>query len=164
MKKEIRELVFETNSSSVHSLSIKGDYDGNVVGAFPDTVECLLGEYGWGYDRLYYVYNKLCYAMAMVLYTEYPDFRYCDQDFVIDENVLQELEGFKLIKKTVESKGCKELKVVIKENSCYKYGYIDHQSYEDYNNLKDFLDDWNITLDRFLFDDGVSVIIDNDNH
>jgi hypothetical protein len=43
-------------------------------------------------------------------------------------------------------------------------GYIDHQSYEDYSNIQEFLNDYSTDIVNFVFNDGVTVVIDNDNH
>jgi hypothetical protein len=43
-------------------------------------------------------------------------------------------------------------------------GYIDHQSYEDYGSVQDFLDDYGLSVTQFIFDNGVIVHTDNDNH
>ena len=161
MKSVIRNSVFETNSSSVHTVAIRGKYDGKRC-AVPDIVTCHCDEYGWNGDPLDYFDSKLGYAMSMVLNTEYPDFsfKYYSKDFIIDEDTLHGLEGYKLLVDTI---GCKEIKIKRNHDNFYPYGYIDHQSCENYNSLKDFLEDWNVTLDRFLFDDNVVVYISNDN-
>lgn len=159
MKSVIRSSVFETNSSSVHTVAIRGKYDGKRC-AVPDIVTCHCDEYGWNGDPLDYFDAKLGYAMAIVLETEYPDFSHWDENFEIDEDTLHGLEGYKLLVDTI---GCKEIKIKKNRDGFYPYGYIDHQSYEDYSSLKDFLEDWNVTLDRFLFDYNVVVYISNDN-
>jgi len=43
-------------------------------------------------------------------------------------------------------------------------GYIDHQSHEDYESLQDFLDDYKTTIEDIILDDGIRIIIDNDNY
>jgi hypothetical protein len=42
-------------------------------------------------------------------------------------------------------------------------GYIDHQSYEDYSSVRDFLDDYGVTAEEFVFDAGVVLYTSNDN-
>ena len=59
--KQIRRGTFETNSSSVHSLSIEGEdkFDRRILhGAF--------GEFGWGYDILYTPENRLSYVLTTI--------------------------------------------------------------------------------------------------
>ena len=43
-------------------------------------------------------------------------------------------------------------------------GYIDHQSHEDYSCLQDFLDDYGVTIEEFIFSPNVILHTDNDNH
>ena len=43
-------------------------------------------------------------------------------------------------------------------------GYIDHQSYEGYSKIKEFLEDYSTDLLSFVFDTGITLYIDNDNH
>lgn len=46
--KQIRNNVFETNSSSMHSIAISKE----PVARFPDTIRFYLGEYGWEFDEV----------------------------------------------------------------------------------------------------------------
>ena len=166
-RKVIRNSVFETNSSSCHSVSVQGKSESNYyIIVNGDTVEVKLDEYGWSGYPCDDFYSKLAYALSMVLHTEYPDFNHWDEDFWVDQNILETLDGYKLLLKSVnEHSGFKCKKIaIIRIDSDFPYGYIDHQSCEGYNSLQDFLDDWNVDVDRFLFDDNVVVHIDNDNH
>lgn len=166
MRKVIRYAIWESNSSSMHTLSVRGKrnvdssyYPSNV------NIEIRLDEYGWNGYPCDDFHSKLAYAMSMVLHTEYPGFKYYNEDFIIDQDTLESLDGYKLLLDAI-NKHVKCERVIIKRNNSafYPYGYIDHQSYEDYGCLQDFLDDWNVDAERYLFDDGVVVHIDNDNH
>ena len=164
MKRVIRYNVFESNSSSMHSVSIRGNGDLNEHYHSDGVIKIKLDEYGWRGDPLYDFYDKLPYAMLMVLYTEYPGFKYYDNDFTIDQEELEKLSGYKTLLEAIRKHGDCEKIIIKKQNGFYPYGYIDHQSYEDYGSLADFLKNWNIDAERFLFDDNVVVYIDNDNH
>lgn len=188
MKKQIRRGVFETNSSSMHSLSISRvgkEYDTSIKYSIHDDDNKLyipFGEFGWGYDRYDDSYHKLQYALTMVFATDARD-AVCADDFY-------NTEGFKEINELIKEKfNCDG--IVIKDrfethsyyrtkwddekrgwvedkNDLYVYltcdGYIDHQSCEGYSSLQDFLNSYGITLEDFIFDPGIELIIDNDNH
>ena len=166
MKKVIRYGMFETNSSSCHSVTVKGKYNKDdyvLIVNHSGIISVYLDEYGWNGDPCDDFQSKLAYAMSMVLNTEYPDFQYWNEDFFVDENILEELDGYKMLLNAINER-CKCKQIVIKRRrDFYPYGYIDHQSCE-YASLQDFLDDWNVDVNRFLFDDNVVVHIDNDNH
>lgn len=164
----IRNNVWETNSSSSHTVTVRGkrnlDNPSN-MNTMENVIEISLGEYGWGGDPCYEFIEKLKYVMSMVLHTEYPSFNHYDEEFVIDDSILCELDGYKIILSAINKHWkCDAIIINRKRSHYYPYGYIDHQSYEDYHSLQDFLDDWNVDIERFLFDDGVVVHIDNDNH
>ena len=135
---------FETNSSSCHGLMVKAkeDIDESYLRVRSDgCIHSQLGEFGWGYDRYDNQETKLSYALTMVAESE---------------GFNEESEGFKMISDLIKEKtGCD----LVIDSYC---GYIDHQSC--YPSLKDFLDDWGISLERFIFDGDVELIIDNDNH
>ena len=160
----IREGVFETNSSSSHSIALnpkrysnyeakfymfKTDDSGNVK------VLSKLGEYGWGYDILDSPDEKLSYILTMIV---------CGSDAntlqeIYDSNEFKEVEEC-VIKNT-------EFDGIIIDNIDPNHiddgsYYIDHQSF--YSNYKDFLNDYDLTLEEYLFNSRYSVIIDNDNH
>lgn len=94
MKKVIRYNAFETNSSSMHTVTVRGkrhiddyykssikrsiDEDGNII--------TTLDEYGWYGEPLTNFWEKLPYALLMVLYTEYSGFDYYNDNFTIDQD------------------------------------------------------------------------------
>lgn len=164
MKRTIRQNVFETNSSSMHTVTIKGKININPnIYTTGDCIKLELDEYGWSGDPCDDFRSKLAYALSMVLNTEYPDYRYYYEDFIIDQEIMEGLDGYKLILDAI-NKYCPCAKIIIKKRrGFYPYGYIDHQSYEYYHSLRDFLEDWNVDIERFLFDDNVVVYILNDN-
>ena len=169
----VRLSTYETNSSSCHSLIIpkesdfyfkdfKPDYDGYIHTEF--------GEFGWGIDTSFWSHAKLSYAVTMVAETEGYS----------NESEFYETAGMKAINDLFRNEipGCNGV-LVDNPNICLKTytsydgkmstyvdhdGYIDHQSCEDYSSLQDFLDDWGISLGRFIFDQNIGLHIDNDNH
>ena len=165
--KVIRNNIWETNSSSSHTVSINGKENITKYAFVGDSksLAVYLDEYGWNGDPCDDFMSKLEYAMCMVLMTEYPDFKYWDEDFDVNQTVLESLDGYQLLLNAVRTQfpGCKEI-AIKKNRGFYPYGYIDHQSCENYSSLRDFLEDWNLTAERYLFDYGVVVHIGNDNH
>ena len=162
----IREKVWETNSSSSHTVTVRGkEMISKYVFGKSDYLPVYLGEYGWNSDPCDEFMSKLEYAMCMVLMTEYPNFGYWERGFTVNQTVLESLDGYQLLLNAVRTQfpDCKEI-VIKKNDGYYPYGYIDHQSCEGYSSLRDFLEDWNLTAERYLFDYGVVVHIDNDNH
>lgn len=146
--KVTRKGVFETNSSSVHSLSItsnKDEWKGK-----DSVLYVSLGEYGWGYDRLITPSEKVSYLMTLIAsyVGYYGDNEFTDEDFF-------DLSSIKDIYKAVKHHGSE-----IVFNKCSKgYGYVDHQSIVP---MEEFLD--GIDLEDFIFNYKYEIIIDNDNH
>lgn len=172
-KCSIRRGVFETNSSSSHSLCISGKSDSitkhlptnsdNIVMISPD-------EFGWSGPTLCSPADKLSYIITMVFeqYSDEEDFRiYTGKSkwsFKINSNKIMETTEFKEIEKCIiENTDYAGLQL---EYDAYDtdYAYIDHQSFsDDYESYKDFLDYYGITLADFLFNGKYQMIITNDN-
>lgn len=164
MKRVIRSCVWESNSSSMHTVSIRGKWDKEVYHDYGNVIEVSLDEYGWEGDPCDDFMGKLAYAMSMVLHTEYPGFSCWNDNFHVNQKTLEKLTGYRTLLNVIRKhQKCDAIIIKPKRNSYYPYGYIDHQSYEDYNSLQDFLDDWNVDAERFLYDYDVVVHIDNDN-
>lgn len=170
--KVIRRGVFETNSSSSHSVSIKNENISESylrVDPFDNLVHVQPGEYGWSYDTLKTQTDRLSYLCTMLLCTEGAKVNSVDE--------ITELDGYKEINKIIAEKcncegiiidGDMEIKSYTYGEKTHTYldfdGYIDHQSCEGYSNINAFLNDYNLDIVNFIFNDGVKVIIDNDNH
>lgn len=169
MKRVIRENVFESNSSSCHSLAFSKDSllqpcymevnDNNKI-----TVE--LGEFGWGYDEYTDWRTKLSYLLTMCAE--------CTE--AITEEGFYESEEFKEINDAI-AEYCHCDGVVIvgadfktgkltwkdKEETYLDFdGYIDHQS--QFPSIKEFLDYYHTDIVNFIFDEGIKLVIDNDNY
>jgi hypothetical protein len=139
--KVIRQGVFETNSSSSHSISIAGGAASYTqsIGVHPDgSITLGEGEYGWGYER----FND-CASKA----------DYCSIDTRGNPARREMLD--KVLKKHTGAR-----KIIHKTDDDKDGGYIDHQSYgtsgEAFKSEE--------TLKQFLFNPASGMIIDNDNH
>lgn len=172
--KQIRRSVFETNSSSMHSVSISNKrnylYDEDcLLVDVDDYVHVRFGEFGWEIESYNDAYSKLQYIVTMLVETEGRR--------VMSSDDLFETDGFKLINDAVADYcHCKGIwidswmKMELyewdgrKELYLEHDGYIDHQSHEDYSCVKDFLDDYGVSITDFIFNSGVVVHTDNDNH
>ena len=174
--KAIRNSVFETNSSSSHSITIgkQGilspfcipiNDDGYVVGEF--------GEFGWGYEKLKSQSEKLSYLLTMVAITEMQWRVEPDVDII---KLFEQTVGFQSLNKFV-SQYCNgisleciglEVRKSFDETDTFHYvdyyGYIDHQSCGHYNSLQNFLDYYELSIEEIILNDDVVIIIDNDNH
>lgn len=140
MIKLIRHGVFETNSSSCHSLSIS--YSGAFEGLTPnENNEIVLtpGEFGWGYEEYSDALTKIAY---------------CWQDTEHD-SANREM----LIDVVLKHTGASKLLMEKSDDQYHSEGYIDHQSYG--TSADAFDDEW--TLKNFLFNPDSVLVIDNDN-
>ena len=149
MKQIIREGVFETNSSSTHSICIA--VDDSLLNE-PDFVHFKLGEFGWDRDRLDTIEAKASY-----LYTAIAD-NYYHENRQAFEAYLKKIKKF-LKENDIE---CKFDEIVQRNDGYCECGYIDH-GYE----LKAFVDlitssCWR--LHRYLFSDKSFILTGNDNN
>lgn len=157
--RQVRNNVFETNSSSTHSISIsrRGSLEkSNLMIEYDGYIHTHLGEYGWEVRNYYTQADRLLYLVTMAW--EKSD--YCNEDDLrsaIDR--FMETPEFREISDKVGKYA--ECSGVLLE---YEDGYIDHQSHEDYGSLNDFLGQNEIDLVEFIFRSGVIVHTDNDNY
>ncbi len=169
MKKQIRTKVFETNSSSVHSITIRvGSLQPSTLEVnWNNKVEVEFGEFGWEICDYNSQYSKLQYILTMCAIKEGRNI-----DSVED---FYNTSGFLAINEAVaEHCKCDGIEIVSKmwiekwsdgENTLGIDGYIDHQSTEDYTSVEDFLSqNGGLTVEEFIFNNGVFVSTDNDNH
>lgn len=159
MKKAIRRSVFETNSSSVHSISVSNNVK---IGKYPEESEDILiitpGEYGWEGDDVTGLVEKVRYLMTMILDYEY-EWDEKNHTLIPDNMKLDLLKSdvnWQRIRDVVREHKHKELVPYIPEGRRF---YVDHQSCMS---LDAFLG--NTSLEEFLFDPAIVVEIDNDNH
>lgn len=144
--KTIRNNVFETNSSSSHSLCIAecdlDNLDGMIYPNEEGKIILTGGQFGWGYEE----YND-----------SLTKANYCAVAFLENENYLEMLK-----EAIIEHTKCKEV-VILAELYNYESpynSYIDHQSSDEaINSIRSKVD-----LKYFLFNPSSVLIIDNDNH
>lgn len=104
--KNIRSEVFETNSSSTHSIAIANDADGILDTLVPDDMGTVIlagGEFGWSWDKFNDAYTKA---------------NYCAVDAKNNPAKIR-----MLIDAITQHTGAKKVSIIIDNNS-----YIDHQS------------------------------------
>lgn len=151
---KIRENVFETNSSSTHSVAVSSKdrgYSHEMPVDENGTLYIQLGEYNWGPDILYTPYDKLCYVMSYLSqnYSSVEEFAN-DVDTGAINSVAEEIDCY--------LKGnCGVSNIVIKKVDGGwgdGLGYIDHQSVG-------FLYDENLI--DLIFNNSKIILIDNDN-
>lgn len=163
--KSIRKNIFETNSSSTHSISFCNDmsnYSTNLfVEGYDDCVHVNLGQFGWQvedygntYDKLSYLLTFICQVNGLISWCD----NYSDEEIekILDD--VYELSDFKEIESCIMSNiNCSGIRIDSIE------GYIDHQSiYGD--TLQEYLSVEGVdSVQTYLFGD-VVLHTDNDNH
>ena len=156
MKITVRNGVFETNSSSTHSVSIRKTpftmyYNDIEVSEIDNKVHTELGQFGWGPEIFCDTSTRLSYLVTMLYCTEVK----------YDESNIEETNGFKGIEDVVKN-FCKCDGLVIENN--VGDPYIDHQSCEDYHSINGCLDGRGLSIEEFICPPCGELIIDNDNH
>lgn len=96
MKVQIRKGVFETNSSSVHSIVI---YKNATNLTIPSTLSFTLGEYGWEINVLTTPYEKAQYLYT-ALYCTNPEAKYIDfiRNTLAEKNCTAEFDSLENVK------------------------------------------------------------------
>lgn len=144
MSKSIRRNVFETNSSSTHSICITKR---NILDQKQDYIEFSTGEYGWGYDTLNSPYEKASYLYTGILYNRQDDLLDNIKTILDSNNIEYSFE---------------EPKYNIYEGEKYlDDGYIDHCDELD-EILENICKDEN-KLMKFLFSSESFILTGNDN-
>lgn len=158
--RQIRHYVFETNSSSTHSITIthKGIANNNIPVGRDGFIHTELGEFGWEIEDYNDQAGRLSYLVTMLaVKSQIEMWRYGDKRAIVKE--LMELHEFeKLSDKIGRHARCKGVIVDPSE------GYIDHQSHEGYRNFQDFLAQYDTDVVEFVFGRGNIVHTDNDNY
>ena len=181
MKKQIRVGVFETNSSSTHSVSI-GNGEKELLGLYKyeeynllthqyfedNYIHVTFGEFGWEQKTYNDIITKLEYALTMLVCLQH------DAEGIKTIEDFYALPEFQEINQLVANHcDCDGILIDLSSEAEFGFkggyylehpGYIDHQSCEDYGCLDDFLNRYGVTLEQFIFDPNVTLITDNDNH
>jgi len=150
---KIRKDVFETNSSSCHTLVIKNNTQYDTISLDGPQLCLCGGEYGWNYENLVSAEDKANYVATLLKYINESCYnkelsswakineKICKDNF---EQVVKEQTGAKEIIYNLES------------------AYIDHQSCESASDFKFLLDKNKIK--NLIFGKASYIVIDNDNH
>lgn len=143
MKKQIRQSVFETNSSSTHSITI--DYNGKLDETMTPNEDNQIilegGQFGWEVEDYNEAWYKANYCAVASLWSEKR------------QQMLKEV--------IMEMTGCTE--VIIEASTEYDspyYSYIDHQSSDTAGEA--FTD--KESLKSFIFNSNSFLHTNNDNH
>ena len=150
--------VFETNSSSVHTLTI-GNTINDLIVDKDGYVHVTLPYYGTNYEVYNNAYDKLCYAILTVCYTRGIYITFYDED-PTPESMEDWNECLADLKDTFEYQSIEECVVTeINRQNRVCYGIkihpsdcgIDHQS-ADYSSLDHLLEENNIeNIHEFIF-------------
>lgn len=161
--KQIRRGVFETNSSSTHSVTVdhsKGLSPNYLYVSEDGYIHVEFGEFGWEIWDYTDQESRLSYLLTMARYLNG-----CNEAYWGDETNEADIENFiethdfeRINEVVAECAGCKGLWLEPSD------GYIDHQSREDYSTLDDFLREYDTDIKEFIFGAGVTLRTDNDNH
>lgn len=164
MKTQIRQGVFETNSSSTHAISVASFYpeDWNISYKIPESIHFSLDqEFGWEFETYEDTDSKAAYLWLII----------CDM-----YNNYEDLDDLKSIAKHIETvlinAGVKEVTFDMgsykectwrDDGSMYLYysGYVDH-SYEAYDFAKYLIGNDDMLL-SYLLDSDSCVATGNDN-
>ena len=138
MKKQIRQGVFETNSSSTHSICIAKD----VELIIPKGLHFEFGEFGWNFDTLKSINQKASYLYTGLIVNDRQ------KDF----NKIVEVLKKKDVIATYES---------IDDRTIWDCGYIDHS--DKLTNFLNVICEDEEKLMRFLFSPMSFILTGNDN-
>lgn len=130
MKRKIRNNVFETNSSSIHTLVIAHDIDKNSV--TPTEIHFNLGEFGWEYNNLSDMNSKASYLWTYIcveLAFYDTKHRWDEKDLMYAEAQANVEKYMQVLRDILEPYGftC-EFEDPEYTSSCRKSYYIDHSS------------------------------------
>lgn len=164
MKVQIRQRVFETNSSSTHAISVAGYYpeDWNLSYKVPEKIHFALDqEFGWEFDTYDDTESKAAY-LWLIICDMYSDVKDLDKLKEIREHIENILHNAGVQEVTFDMGSYKECTC---RDTCPLYldypGYIDH-CYEAYDFAKVLLDNDEMLL-AYLLDSDSCVATGNDN-
>lgn len=154
--KQIRRGVFETNSSSSHSLAYsKKDrgYDYNLSVDDNGVLTIPFGEFGWGPQILSTPMEKLSYYITDNLSNKFYGEKYSKniEDEIYEDTKIEHL--IRVIKKNCPN--VKDVRFQPIDSNWSSLGYVDHQSGGTSNEECD--------VKKLIFDNSIIIVIDNDN-
>lgn len=167
--KQIRRGVFETNSSSSHSISFTSMKPSLEYCEIEDQV--YFGEYGWGVEVLKYSFQKLSYVLTSIQYMADDEDHIWrsdeDQNLTKLDELVEQSKYVRWLHEMVLDHTGNDFDLILESGGWGRFGlgYIDHQSNDLLSELwskdeKKFKDN----MRRLIFDSNCSIIIDNDNH
>ncbi len=142
--KKTRVAVFETNSSSTHSISIasSGDLTDRLLVEDDGACQIYPGEFGWEEETFWDATSKASYCLT-----------YCKQS--------GRVECEEMLKRVImERTGASEVLFMEYPDRYYPWGHIDHQSHEVCEEA--FQNEENLAA--FIFNPKSYLRTDNDNH
>lgn len=148
---KIRSKVFETNSSSCHSLVIDKNTSYTTMNLNQKgDIEIGTGEYGWGISRLVTPEEKAAYlnTLLIMMKTYFAGQQRLIKNFQMYKNNLIEV-----IKEQTHANNV----ILLEDNNCY----IDHQSCEDIEDYDIFLSKKDIK--KLVFGKSSYILIGSDN-
>ena len=178
MKTVIRNSIFETNSSSVHTLILRKEPSNRYLGKddrdkyiYDGKIEIFLGQFSWGYEILSGFSEKASYLATMIAEKykwledkETDSYEYRPMNKII-EMTKEDPEWDDIVSAISSNFGIGSSDdIVLDCNYTTDPGdfYIDHQSF--YSSIYDFLEaNGGYSLSDYLFNKDIAVEIDNDN-
>ena len=148
-----REGCFETNSSSSHSIHIRGESKIGWPKNKNKVYELEFDEFGWGITHHDDFYTKASYLLTAI-------------GSYINADALEDIENSKHYKEFVRiiAEATGHTVIVSECGGYHKLGYIDHQSSDFARGLVEALFTKPNFIKRYLFDSSFILNIDNDNH
>ena len=177
MKIQIRKGLFETNSSSTHSVTVALDNDKSVshfdpyhdilksdipdveslkVDSEDNMVHVCFGEFGWEDTAFNNPYDKLSYVLTMVYETEYESnedkydfYNYDKEKFIKD---FAELTGFKNLNEAVKSECNCDGIYIASDVRIVRYSntpFLEVDGYIDHQSGRDLYSSFNNFLDEY---------------
>lgn len=155
MKKVIRYKIFETNSSSTHSVCIaSGPCEQTLQPEVDGYIHIYPGGFGWDVEDYWDSETKASYAYTWCMNN-------CEDFDLLSVTMRDKLN---LLQKVIEKQtGCK-VKFCKNEEDLYQFGYVDHQSWENEKNC--LAEAWSSEekLTSFIFNKDSLLHIDHDNY
>lgn len=155
MVRQVRSSVFETNSSSTHSITI-----GNGPKVFPGVRDPLVvetGEFGWEIEKYTSFIDKAIYAFTYAIYCF--DSLKSTYELELLNEVLEDYLQITIL--YMDDLGDTYLlDEILDGDGQFYYGYIDHQSRDDVSEIFESKE----VLENFLFCEDSYFETDNDNH
>lgn len=158
--KVTRHGVFETNSSSTHSIAIKGGkYVLDKIPVEDGVCRIYPGEYGWEEEEYYDAATKASYCLTHLWSAKegQDGYKVTPEKFASREAMLRDV-----IQKAT---GAEKVEFIEGDDDDYhKRGYIDHQSIEGDGGAGEPAWASEESLRDFIFNDNSVLRTDNDNH